>query len=232
MKFTQDTEETGPVTNICVEEFSTVNLWCNVTGSPVPVVKWFMETQDGQQYDLGIKGKRLQIRNITRDCSSHKSYICNATNGETSISRTFQIMTKYKPFVDISVESSDRALQTMIDFQQSGKDYFPLHQNMGDMVTLVCNVESFPFGNTSWMLNDTWIVNHTSEMAEPEINRNHALNYVFGSIESPSFKVVNSHEQQLKLHFKIADGLEFGQYKCCSRNEYGEDCWTVYLQKM
>lgn len=46
--YIQDTEETDRV--IHAEEFSTVNLWCNVTGSPVPVVKWFMETQDGQQY--------------------------------------------------------------------------------------------------------------------------------------------------------------------------------------
>lgn len=228
--FIQDTENIEQ--EIHVEEFSNVNLWCNATGSSKPIITWLMETEKGQKYDLGITGKRLQIRNITRDCSSQKTYICNATNGVNSIFRKFQIIIKYKPFTDISVVSSNRTLQNMNDFYQSGKDYFSLQQKKGDIVTLVCIVESSPFGNTSWILNDTWIVNHTTGTEKINLNSDRNLNTIFAGIEEPSYKKINAYEFQLKLHFKIDGSDLFSQYKCCSKNEYGEDCWIIYLQEI
>ena len=62
-----------PLQNKTITEGGNLNLSCNASGTPPPVVSW-VRTITGQRFDVSV----LQITNINR--SEAKDYRCEASN--------------------------------------------------------------------------------------------------------------------------------------------------------
>ena len=62
-----------PLQNKTITEGGNLNLSCNASGTPPPVVSW-VRTSNGERFDVSV----LQITNINR--SEARDYRCEASN--------------------------------------------------------------------------------------------------------------------------------------------------------
>ena len=76
-----------PLQNKTITEDGNLNLSCNASGTPPPVVSW-VRFSTGQRSDVGV----LQITNISR--SEAKDYRCEASNecGNTSETQNIDVL--------------------------------------------------------------------------------------------------------------------------------------------
>ncbi|KAL3867088.1 hypothetical protein ACJMK2_044320 [Sinanodonta woodiana] len=100
-------------------------LWCNVTGSPVPTVRWFWKSPnqiDGIGQDSTAEGNRLVLHNITRYYDN--IYVCLATN---------------------TAGEERREIRTHVNF----------YAKLREEVTLHCAVEAYPMdGTLEWVFQN------------------------------------------------------------------------------
>ena len=78
-----------PLQNKTITEGGNLNLSCNASGTPPPIVSW-VRFSTGQRSDVGV----LQITNISR--SEAKDYRCEASNecGNASEAQDIDVLCK------------------------------------------------------------------------------------------------------------------------------------------
>ena len=78
-----------PLQNKTITEGGKLNLSCNASGSPSPVVSW-VRISTGQRFDVSV----LQLTNISR--SEAKDYRCEASNecGNASEAQNIDVQCK------------------------------------------------------------------------------------------------------------------------------------------
>ena len=73
-----------PLQNKTITEGGNLNLSCNASGSPSPVVSW-VRISTGQRFDVSV----LQLRNVSR--SEARDYRCEASNECRNVSEAQNI---------------------------------------------------------------------------------------------------------------------------------------------
>ncbi|KAL3867091.1 hypothetical protein ACJMK2_044322 [Sinanodonta woodiana] len=135
-------QETHEVT---FNEGDTGILWCNVTGSPTPTVRWFWKSphqSDGIGQDSGIEGNILVLHNITRYYDN--IFVCLATNTIGEERREIRAHVNFGPEVEV--------------FRNT------VYATLGQEVTLHCAVAAYPmdgilewvFQNNNSPISDSW----------------------------------------------------------------------------
>ncbi|GFO37963.1 opioid-binding protein/cell adhesion molecule [Plakobranchus ocellatus] len=112
-------------------EGETVELFCNASGTPPPLITWYRlnKNNDKGRELVGQAGEVLMIRNISRICAD--TYECVADNKvPPAISHHFKITIQYAP--EINLPNSR------------------LGQYMGKDTILECEVKAFPLGTVKW----------------------------------------------------------------------------------
>ncbi|KAK3593795.1 hypothetical protein CHS0354_014338 [Potamilus streckersoni] len=114
-------------------EGDTGTLWCNATGSPTPIVRWFFKSPhqtDGIGQDSEAEGNRLVLHNITRYYDN--LYVCLASNTVGVEQREIRIHVNFGPEVEVFQNTVNAAL--------------------GQEVTLHCMVTAYPMdGELEWV---------------------------------------------------------------------------------
>ena len=78
-----------PLQNETITEGGNLNLSCNASGSPSPVVSW-VRISTGERFDVSV----LQLRNVSR--SEARDYRCEASNecGNASKAQNIDVQCK------------------------------------------------------------------------------------------------------------------------------------------
>ena len=78
-----------PLQNETITEGGNLNLSCNASGSPSPVVSW-VRISTGERFDVSV----LQLRNVSR--SEARDYRCEASNecGNASEAQNIDVQCK------------------------------------------------------------------------------------------------------------------------------------------
>ncbi|XP_045216150.2 opioid-binding protein/cell adhesion molecule homolog [Mercenaria mercenaria] len=126
-------------TEIEVIEGTTVDLMCNATGVPIPVVTWYKQSnllKGADQNDGGeestLIGEVLILHNISRYCDG--IYECNAENGVLPMAtRKFEVTVLFPPEVDVPTKR--------------------IGQSIGKETILQCKVSASPQESIVWTKN-------------------------------------------------------------------------------
>ncbi|XP_052796544.1 protein amalgam-like isoform X1 [Mya arenaria] len=128
-----------------VQEGKMVELVCNATGVPMPVVTWYREANLIRDYseqpegERTLQGETLRLHNITRFCDG--TYECNAENGVPPIAtKIFKITVQFPPEVRLTVRR--------------------LGQAIGRETLLECKVAASPHATIQWTHNGTTLPLH------------------------------------------------------------------------
>ncbi|KAL3867090.1 hypothetical protein ACJMK2_044321 [Sinanodonta woodiana] len=154
-------------------EGDTCSLWCNVTGSPTPTVRWFWKSphqSDGIGQDSTAEGNRLVFHNITRYYDN--IYACLATNTAGEERREIRTHVNFGPEVDV--------------FQNT------VYATLGQEVTLHCAVEAYPMdGTLEWVfqINDSAIDNNWKYAVVPDKDMINDYNTLFLSMTIRQFQL-------------------------------------------
>ncbi|KAL3867112.1 hypothetical protein ACJMK2_044342 [Sinanodonta woodiana] len=117
-------------------EGDTGTLWCNVTGSPTPTVRWLWKSPhqiDGIGQESGVEGSRFVLHNITRYYDN--IYVCFATNTAGEEHREIRTHVNFGPEIEV--------------FQNT------VYVSLGEEVTLHCAVAAYPMdGKLEWVFQN------------------------------------------------------------------------------
>ncbi|XP_060686358.1 inactive tyrosine-protein kinase transmembrane receptor ROR1 isoform X2 [Hemiscyllium ocellatum] len=108
-----------PMNNITTSLGQTAELYCKVSGNPVPTIRWLKNDAPVVQeprrisYRLTSYGSRLRIRNL--DTTDTGYFQCVATNGQKSVSTTGVLFVKFGP---PPTPNSGKA--TQVTFEEDG----------------------------------------------------------------------------------------------------------------
>lgn len=133
-------------TRFRVNEGATIELVCNATGVPLPVVTWYKDGNLLKVPDLNNGGEEvtsvgelLRLNNITRYCDG--IYECNAENGVPPIStRRFEVTVLFPPEVSLPTKS--------------------IGHSIGKETILQCKVSASPQESIFWTKNGSLIPLH------------------------------------------------------------------------
>ncbi|KAK7503588.1 hypothetical protein BaRGS_00005127, partial [Batillaria attramentaria] len=118
-----------------------VELFCNATGIPAPVVTWWRANRwdSSEKEKVGQQGERLVIHNVTRMCAD--AYICIADNDvQPATKQEFVVEVNYAP-------------EVLLHNQRIG-------QEVGKETILECIISSHPLHVTRWTHSDGTPVNN------------------------------------------------------------------------
>ncbi|CAL1288099.1 unnamed protein product [Larinioides sclopetarius] len=179
-----------------VREGADVTLRCRADGSPKPVIKWRREEDKdiilGSKRVPSVEGEFLKLVRTSR--LSMGAYLCIASNGVLpSVSKRIMLNVLFAPMI-------------LIPSQLIGA-------SLGEDVTLVCNLESYPRSVTYWVIAGGIVIitnNKYKVIKEPS--------------DSPS-----SYKVKLKLLIRDLRPQDFGSYTCVAKNSLGETEGTISL---
>ncbi|KAH3730023.1 hypothetical protein DPMN_056001 [Dreissena polymorpha] len=123
-------------TNFVLPEGETVDLTCNATGVPIPVVTWYKQFKPIKDYTDGyfaggriLPGETLRLKNVSRFCGGR--YECIAENGvPPNATKVFHITVEFPPEVSLTNKR--------------------LGQSVGRETLLECRVAASPHANIYW----------------------------------------------------------------------------------
>ncbi|XP_041367935.1 lachesin-like isoform X2 [Gigantopelta aegis] len=185
--------------NIVVREGDTVTLACNVTGIPMPTVKWLRYTLKHNRgktevqfckgtNKIGMNGEVLLIYNISRHCGD--AYECVADNGvPPSVSRLIVVSVEFPPSVNLPNKR--------------------IGQVWGKETILECRVTAFPQEITVWTRNRTALANTVKYRIEIYDEGDNTLT--------------------LSLRIRNLQPADFGTYVCEASNRLGKDTQKMEL---
>ncbi|XP_042899796.1 limbic system-associated membrane protein-like isoform X1 [Parasteatoda tepidariorum] len=188
--------ELNTSSDLNVREGADVNLQCQASGSPKPIIKWRREEEKdiilGPKRVKTVEGEYLKLKRTSR--LSMGAYLCIATNGVLpSVSKRIMLNVLFAPMI-------------LIPSQLIGA-------NIGEDVTLVCNLESHPRSVTYWVISGGIVIitnNKYRVMTEPS--------------DSPA-----SYKVKLKLLIRDLRPQDFGSYTCVAKNSLGETEGAISL---
>lgn len=179
-----------------VREGADVSLRCRASGSPQPVIKWTREEQKdiilGQKRVRMLEGEYLNITRTSR--LSMGAYLCIASNGvQPSVSKRIMLNVLFAPMI-------------LIPSQLIGA-------NLGEDITLICNLESFPRSVTYWVIAGGIVIvtnNKYRVFSEPS--------------DTPA-----AYKVKLMLLIRDLRPQDFGSYTCVAKNSLGDTEGTIAL---
>ncbi|XP_025077038.1 limbic system-associated membrane protein-like [Pomacea canaliculata] len=122
-----------------------VELFCNATGIPAPVVTWWRQNYytSGTRERVGeLPGERLVIRNITRMCADY--YVCIADNNvPPATKQEFRVDVDYPPEIKLH---NNR-----------------IGQEVGKETILECVISASPLGVSVWRRNSEALNKHPNK---------------------------------------------------------------------
>ncbi|GFY63201.1 lachesin [Trichonephila inaurata madagascariensis] len=139
-----------------------------------------------------VEGEFLKLTRTSR--LSMGAYLCIASNGvRPSVSKRIMLNVLFAPMI-------------LIPSQLIGA-------NLGEDVTLVCNLESYPRSVTYWVITGGIV-----------IITNNKYKVIIEPSDSPS-----SYKVKLKLLIRDLRPQDFGSYTCVAKNSLGETEGTISL---
>ncbi|XP_060085905.1 hemicentin-1-like isoform X2 [Ylistrum balloti] len=219
-----------------IQEGDTVKLWCNATGFPLPSISWEISETDSKGkvsfHDIGIRGKLLQIRNVSRHCST--SYRCIATNklSMTSAIQNIKIRVNFGALADIDVYSEKHCGTTMEDLGEkihvnsTGDSY--VEKRAGLMVSLVCSGSGSPSAIIHWYKFHNGKLIKISTLGHGDESDD---NKELGSFETKRCPPLFNDERRFRLTFQVFDD-RFTRYVCKTSNEFGNDEMAITIKQV
>ncbi|XP_070174728.1 limbic system-associated membrane protein-like [Littorina saxatilis] len=185
---------------VMVREGETVELVCNVTGVPHPMVTWYRiptglmqdsdrkAEADRRKKQIGVAGEVLVIHNVTRYCDD--VYECVAYNNvPPAAHRSIRVYVEFPPEVRLPNRK--------------------IGQSLGKTTILECVVTAYPHAITVWRRHGE------------DIERNAKYNIeVYDEDENTL---------TLALRIQSLSRDDYGKYECVSENLLGKDSETMML---
>lgn len=194
---------------VSVWEYDEVRLWCNATGVPEPKVTWYVLETTSQQTevlrDIGIQGRMLGIKNVSRDCAT--KFQCNASNNynekKVPVSKAIFLDVKFVPDVSIKVKinNGNFSVETSI------------LSNRRDVIELVCDVFANPLTKITWYRDKVKIGHYTVGETGPEKNAGEKSNngYTISNIQTTP---TEPRFWAFPLRFQMDGVFMFAKYQC------------------
>ncbi|XP_021368638.1 neural cell adhesion molecule 1-like [Mizuhopecten yessoensis] len=218
-----------------VMEGNTARLWCNASGFPIPSVLWQVVDIDSNNresfHDIGIHGKLLQIKNVSRHCST--SYRCVASNelSRTPAEQNIKIRVDFRAMADLDIYSEDYCgtstddLGETIKVNTTGDSY--VEKSEGSRVSLVCSGSGSPNATIEWLRHYKGQLIKISTLGHgDQIDNTHQLES-FVTAVCPSLFI---DERRFRLTFQVFDDM-FTTYVCRTSNKYGVDEMAMTVKK-
>ncbi|XP_060082528.1 lachesin-like [Ylistrum balloti] len=219
-----------------IQEGDTAKLWCNASGFPIPSVSWEISETDSNGkvsfHELGMRGRLLQIRNVSRHCS--KAYRCIASNklSRTPAIQNIKIRVNFGAMADIDVYSEEYCGTTMEDLGEkihvnsSGDNY--VEKREGSMVSLVCSGSGSPNAIIKWLKFHQGNHVEISTLGHGDQIDN---NYQIGSFMTELCPPLFNDERRFRLAFRAFDDY-FAKYVCRASNKFGSDEMTITIKQV
>nr|XP_034324518.1 hemicentin-2 isoform X2 [Crassostrea gigas] len=194
---------------VSVWEYNEVRLWCNATGVPEPKVTWYVLETTNQQTevlrDIGIQGRMLGIKNVSRECAT--KFQCNASNNynekKNPVSKVILLDVKFVPDVNIKVKINNGSFSVETSILSDRKD----------SIELVCDVFANPLTKITWYRNKVKIGHYTVGEIGPEKNAEDRDNNVY-TISNIQTTPTEPRFWAFPLRFQMDGVFMFAKYQC------------------
>lgn len=194
---------------VSVWEYNEVRLWCNATGVPEPRVTWYVLETTSQQTkvlrDIGIQGRMLGIKNVSRECAT--KFQCNASNNynekKNPVSKVILLDVKFVPDVNIKVKINNGSFSVETSILSDRKD----------SIELVCDVFANPLTKITWYRNKVKIGHYTVGEDGPEKNAQDRDNNVY-TISNIQTTPTEPRFWAFPLRFQMDGVFMFAKYQC------------------
>ncbi|CAF0871583.1 unnamed protein product [Brachionus calyciflorus] len=215
---TMDDFRSTPPGSQNIKEGSTLKLKCYADAKPEPLIKWYRwkkyKNFQSEKEELDVKENEIVISSIKRN--DHNLYECIAKNSvPPATSRIFSLEIQFLPIVDLEIRKT---------FQFLNKKF-----------SLECKIEANPIERLYWTKNG--IIYDAQLNENKEINRHseRSISYESSHLRVDKYDISNEnefHKTLLILTVMNAKKHDFGEYQCCSVNQYGQICSNIMVQEI